>query len=466
MEVDSPAEDSARPIKSFSIVENPSADYTVIRSIEAFGQENNAGDGKTNIRLTDLPTKKQGYQRIFIQAHGIVKEDANAEKYHASNMFESTQKTTILLQKIQKQTGANEFIFTACFAGRLMKDLRKMKFPENTKFIVLGSSLHKTYEIPNLKFVIRLKELSDQGKSMLEIVAIISRELGQTIQYGEYRKTTDNQVCFVGVKFTSKESNFSPFTIPFTLLTKYKEEEQKALESKLLEEIENALSEAKKQRSYHSKQNFMETAFLEAHLRQKTERIKFWLNKLDPNYLQSQLLCHYIIDGNFLMAKSLIENGVSLDVNTNDEDCQSPLHLAAGSGWLEMTNILLDSGANPNIQDNLGETPLHVAVINNNTEILRALLQKGADPTLTDKKGESPIGAARSGKKDICIEILLNSNNILLEQLKRKAPSSELSETHPAKRICLSQSRQDQSHDQGLLWSSRVQQSQASAERT
>jgi len=44
--------------------------------------------------------------------------------------------------------------------------------------------------------------------------------------------------------------------------------------------------------------------------------------------------------------------------------------------------ILLDAGANPNVQDKFGVTPLYIAASIGSAECVRLLLQKGADPTL------------------------------------------------------------------------------------
>jgi ankyrin repeat protein len=47
-----------------------------------------------------------------------------------------------------------------------------------------------------------------------------------------------------------------------------------------------------------------------------------------------------------------------------------------------MAELLLEKGANPNIQNIYGETPLHQAVDNGKHNIINLLLEKYADPNL------------------------------------------------------------------------------------
>jgi ankyrin repeat protein len=54
--------------------------------------------------------------------------------------------------------------------------------------------------------------------------------------------------------------------------------------------------------------------------------------------------------------------------------------------------LLLEHGANPNIQDyKYGWTPLHFAVKNCHVDVARVLLDYGADPTIRDNEGRTPL---------------------------------------------------------------------------
>uniref|UniRef100_A0A0G4GIY8 Uncharacterized protein n=1 Tax=Chromera velia CCMP2878 TaxID=1169474 RepID=A0A0G4GIY8_9ALVE len=94
-----------------------------------------------------------------------------------------------------------------------------------------------------------------------------------------------------------------------------------------------------------------------------------------------------------------------------------PLHLAAHmhkvEGWNsrvlhqkgadphcyeEVCRVLLDNGADPNVQNSLLETPLHRALFKPEPDrISRLFLEKGANPNLPDKAGWTPLIKAAHG---------------------------------------------------------------------
>ena len=59
-------------------------------------------------------------------------------------------------------------------------------------------------------------------------------------------------------------------------------------------------------------------------------------------------------------------------------DGRSALHLAAANGDRELVEMLLSSGANPNVQNRVGETPLHFAAAHGHLETVRILIAHGA----------------------------------------------------------------------------------------
>lgn len=77
---------------------------------------------------------------------------------------------------------------------------------------------------------------------------------------------------------------------------------------------------------------------------------------------------------------------------------------------LSPKRYLLESGADPNIQDKMGKTALmHACVEQAGAEILSLLLSSGADPTLEDHAGLSAlIYAINSGNRDI-LRVLLDA---------------------------------------------------------
>ena len=87
-----------------------------------------------------------------------------------------------------------------------------------------------------------------------------------------------------------------------------------------------------------------------------------------------------IIAGDFVRARAIAAVG---QVGESDDMGRSPLyHLArhGGEQHVELARILLNNGANVNQEDDQGDTPLHVAIFNRNLEMAMLLLRHGADP--------------------------------------------------------------------------------------
>jgi ankyrin repeat protein len=67
----------------------------------------------------------------------------------------------------------------------------------------------------------------------------------------------------------------------------------------------------------------------------------------------------------------LINRGADLDAQ--QDDGWTSLHLAALFGHIDFMRLLLDRGANPHARDNFGETPSQVARTHQQQEISRLL---------------------------------------------------------------------------------------------
>lgn len=64
--------------------------------------------------------------------------------------------------------------------------------------------------------------------------------------------------------------------------------------------------------------------------------------------------------------------------------------------WMDsITNVIIDAGANPNLQDKNGKTALHYAVYHNWYSLAKSLIIAGADIHASDIKGVTPFTLTR-----------------------------------------------------------------------
>jgi ankyrin repeat protein len=75
----------------------------------------------------------------------------------------------------------------------------------------------------------------------------------------------------------------------------------------------------------------------------------------------------------------------------------TPLHWASGSDYFKdgsVVRLLLEHGADINVQDHVGQTPLHWASFNGALEIGRLLLEHHADVEAKDNNGKTALQVA------------------------------------------------------------------------
>merc|ERR1712029_370358 len=107
---------------------------------------------------------------------------------------------------------------------------------------------------------------------------------------------------------------------------------------------------------------------------------------------------HLEYEGHPDVVDILLSHGA--DVNALTKEGLTPLHLAASTGCIETAKRLLDKGANVNAVEGICEkaytvarkrTPLHRACLRGHTAMVELLIKSGAHPEIKDTKNQMPL---------------------------------------------------------------------------
>ena len=108
-----------------------------------------------------------------------------------------------------------------------------------------------------------------------------------------------------------------------------------------------------------------------------------------------------------------------IDVNSQDNTGNTPLHIAAWQGNFAITKLLLNKGADINKTNSFGNTPLHEALkVKDNDDIVEYLVNCDADVNAKNSYGNTPlhIAAGMNSSPDVILLLiesgaLVNSRN-------------------------------------------------------
>ncbi|KAL4510769.1 hypothetical protein ABPG72_004923 [Tetrahymena utriculariae] len=112
---------------------------------------------------------------------------------------------------------------------------------------------------------------------------------------------------------------------------------------------------------------------------------------------ETQAFFSLLDDQNIPEIEKSIQEG--FDLCQKNQQGSTALHYCIEKELLETFHTLIESFPNINIQDSDGFTPLHVAVLNEQNDLVLELLKKGADPSIQDNEGQSVYEIAKNSIK-------------------------------------------------------------------
>jgi len=112
---------------------------------------------------------------------------------------------------------------------------------------------------------------------------------------------------------------------------------------------------------------------------------------------------HAVYIGELESAKYLLKKGA--DINEVDKSGNTVLNTITVWNRIDLATFLIENGADVNKSDNLGNTPLYEACVHSSLEMVKLLLDSGADVNFTNTYGQSPLMVCNNIKvADLLIE--------------------------------------------------------------
>ena len=124
------------------------------------------------------------------------------------------------------------------------------------------------------------------------------------------------------------------------------------------------------------------------------------------------------------VVRSLVDRGAKIDAegddwnNKGDDVKRTPLLVASRNGRLEVVRLLLERHANVNYQDNDGKSALHLATHNPSSDVARLLLDRGANINASTTRGKTALHEASEFGQVTAVELLLERGMNLNVQTK------------------------------------------------
>lgn len=122
---------------------------------------------------------------------------------------------------------------------------------------------------------------------------------------------------------------------------------------------------------------------------------KDYLNshRIDANktYEDGNTLIHIAAaQGDIKICQALLDYGDDTNINSLNSRLSTPLHLSSEKGHLQVSQLLIRSGADLNKQDRLGNTPLHLACSNQHYDLVSWMLTRNPETGLKNSENKLP----------------------------------------------------------------------------
>jgi ankyrin repeat protein len=116
-------------------------------------------------------------------------------------------------------------------------------------------------------------------------------------------------------------------------------------------------------------------------------------------------------DGDAAQVSRLLDAGI--DANARTSNGSYALNNAAVEVRVDVVRLLLDRGADPNVQNGQGDTPLTCVIkyAGRHPATVKLLVDAGTDLTLKDAKGNTALDYARAKRQQQAIALLDGRRN-------------------------------------------------------
>ena len=126
------------------------------------------------------------------------------------------------------------------------------------------------------------------------------------------------------------------------------------------------------------------------------------------NAERTKIAMKLAINGDVLGMNDLIEKDVAVINLKEEEHGNVPIHVASSKGNLALVQLLINHGAQLDVQDIFGNAAIHYACDKGQKDCVALLIKSGADVDLADNRGNTPLHHA-------CVADNLNCVNQLLK---------------------------------------------------